>query len=854
MFITKIIFFSSTLTNYIFSVKDLVWITKHGRNFTYPEYTVKYPRQPKYKLNHVVAKLWIHIFEKSLDGEVELHITPIVEDLVSVEIDAVDMTIKNVLVNGENAKYVYDGEKLTVINDSKFEKNKQYVITVNYHTKPRKGLHFILPNKAHPDRLPQVWSQGESEDTRYWLPIYDYPNNKTTWEFIVYVPKGYTVISNGELVNQSENEEYSIWHWKMDTPQSTYLIALVVGIFDMEKEYFEDIPLYYYVPKGMGVHIKRSFSRTSDILKFFSEYTGVKYPYKSYTQVCVHEFIAGGMENTTLTILTDWTLHDEKAHEDFESEPLVAHEAAHQWFGDLVTMKDWGNIWLNESFATYMENLYLRHWKGEDEFIYAMYSDLKLYLMEYATRYSRPIVTRVYKYPDEVFDLHSYPKGGLVLHTLSNMIGEENFRKAINLYLERFKFSNADTEDLRKIFEEVTNLDLEWFFDQYVYNAGHPVLKVQQRWNPEDKVLTVTITQSQRDDSLEVYRLPLEIVVIKGENRITKKVMINEKTYKLQIPMEEAPDLVLIDPRLKTFAVVELEYSMEDLLRIIKNSPYIYPKLLALEKITKHRSSRVVQTLKETLQDRNEFWGVRAKAAEALGALNLTEAMEVLIESIEKVQHKKVRRAIAQALGNYRDAKVIDVLKKVLEDKEESYYVRQAAAISLGKTKFPDVLNILLKEINTPSHNYVITRGVIRGLAELGSDEALDIILKYTDESNPSLVRIEAIASLGMFPKNKKAYDVIKQAIKDEYVRIRSAAVMAIRETMDPEFIPQLNYIMETDIYGSLIRRARDTLTKIQKHMEKGTEYKKLREEIDKIKEENRKILDRITKLEKGLQ
>ena len=773
--------------------------------------------------------------------------------MTTIELDAVDMDIKEVQVDGERMKYSYDGEKLTIIKDEGFESQSTYIVTVNYSTKPKKGLHFILPNEAHPDRLPQVWSQGEAEDTRYWIPIYDYPNNKTTWEVIIYAPRDFTVLSNGELVENRVEGDYSVWHWKMDTPQSTYLIALAAGIFDVKEDEYEGIPLYYYVPKGMGVHIGRTFSRTPDILKFFSEYTSVKYPYKRYTQVCVHEFIAGGMENTTLTILTDWTLHDELAHLDFESEPLIAHEAAHQWFGDLVTTKDWGNLWLNESFATYMENLYIRHWKGEEEFVYSMYSDLKMYLMEYSMRYARPIVTRVYKYPDEVFDAHSYPKGGLVLHTLNNLVGEENFRKALNLYLERYKYSNADTEDLRKIFEEVTGIDLEWFFDQYVYNAGHPVLKISKQWDPKEKMLKIKINQTQRDDSLDTYQLKLEVLTIIGEKTISKTVDIKNKSETIYIPAEENPDLVLIDPHFKTFAVIDLEYPQEDLIKTIKQSKYIYPALQALEKITKHKSSRVVEALREVLLDRDRFWGVRAKSAEALGGIGTSEAEDALLEAIDRVSHKKVRKAIAEALGNFKDAKIIDALKKVLEDKEESYYVRQAAAISLGKTKNPEVFNILLKEINTPSHNYVITRGVLRGLAELGTDEALEILIKYAEKTNPTLVRIEAISALGKFPNNKKAYEVIKQSAKDEYVRIRSAALRAMRETLDPEFLTVLNQIMETDIYGSMKRAARDTINKIQKHMEKGTEYKKLREEIDKIKEENRKVLERIEKLEKKI-
>ncbi|MGQ4891428.1 MAG: M1 family aminopeptidase [Candidatus Njordarchaeia archaeon] len=828
----------------------MVWVVKHGRDFAFPDYTLKYPRQPRYKLEHVFLKIWLHIHDRKIDGEVEIKFKPLIENFTYLDLDAVDMAIKKVTFMGEEVKYNYDGEKLFVYFDKPLGKENQYSVVINYSTEPKKGLYFVLPDKNYPDRVPQVWSQGEPEETRYWIPIYDYPNNRCTWEILAYAPKDFTVLSNGKLVDNREEGDWAIWHWEMNTPQPTYLITLVVGIFDYMKDYYEDVPLYYYVPKGMGIHINRSFSRTKDILKFYSEYLRFKYPYERYTQVCVSEFIAGGMENTTLTVLTDWTLHDEKAHMDFESEPLVAHEAAHQWFGDLVTMKDWGNLWLNESFATYLENLYLRHWKGEEEFVYAMYSDLKSYLREYGTRYSRPIVTRVYKYPEEVFDMHSYPKGALVLHTLMNFIGENVFRESLKVYLERYKFKNVDTEDLRKVFEEVTGLDLEWFFDQFVYNAGHPVLKVSYSWDNDQKILKLVFKQAQDKDSLDVYRLRVKVEFFYKEKKSFRFFDLKEKEQIFYFPMEEQPEMIIVDPEFQVFKVLEYDYPMEALLKILKKSKYVYPKLVVLEKLVKFKSNKVISALGEVLMNKNEFWGVRREAARTLGSIGGEKALSILIEAEEKVIDKKVRRGIVEALGNFKDARAADVLKKVLTDKEESYYVRNAAAISLGKTRVPEAMETLLSEIDTPSHNYVITRGVLRGLAELGTDDALEVILKYSEIGKPTLVRIEAVASLGKFPKNKKAYDAIRDALKDEYVRVRGAALMAIAELRDPEFLGDLDSIIQTELYDSMKRRAREIRSKILKNLEKGVEYKKLLEEIEKVREEHRSVIDRLEKLE----
>ncbi|MGQ4834244.1 MAG: M1 family aminopeptidase [Candidatus Asgardarchaeia archaeon] len=824
---------------------------KLGRDFAFPEYKPNYPPTPDYKLVHVFAELKLYVSNKRLKGKAELRIKGTKKTTDVITLDAVDMELRSVLLNEQKLKFDYDGMKLTVYLPKPLKEDDEVKVTILYETKPRKGIYFILPEEYPDAKVPQVWTQGETQDNRYWLPIYDYPNMKCTSELIIYVPKGMKAVSNGVLIEHKDEGDWSIWHWKMDVPISTYLIAFAAADFDVVEEKFGDVLLQYYVPKGRKDDIPRSFSRTADIMKFFSEYTGVPYPYKKYAQACISEFTFGGMENTTITILTDRTLHDEKAHMDFESEPLVAHEMAHQWFGDLVTTKDWANIWLNESFATYFQALYTRHWKGDDEFVYELLQDLDAYLREYGERYSRPIVTRIFKLSMEVFDSHSYPKGALVLHTLKHLIGEDNFKKAVNLWLNKFKFNVADTEDLRKVFEEVYEQDLEWFFDQYVYNAGHPVLNVSYSWAEKDKLLKLTLAQKQGDDSLDVYRMPLDIVIKLGETTIKKQIFMNEKEMRLFLPLDSKPDYVCIDPEFKVFKVLNYELSPDELMKLLK-SEYTYCKVLAARSLAKFRSSRVVKALKEFIET-EKFWGVRVEAVKTLGVLKIDDALDALIDLEGKVKHPRVRRAVANALGNYKEEKAAKVLVKILENDNESYYVRQSAATSLGKTKWSGAFDYLKKVLNVPSHNYVITIGAIRGLSELGGDEAFKLIKEYTPKGKPTLVRAAAIVALARFPEKREAKDIIRDALFDDNFRIRVSAVLAIKELLDPTFLPLLDKLSREDLFERVQRYAREVANRIRKFIEKGTEYQKLREEIEKIKEENRKLLDTIGKLESKL-
>ena len=826
-----------------------MYVKKHGRDFAFPDYGPNYPRCPDFRLEHIRAKIWLYVRERRIEGEALLRLRSLRDGITHVELDAVDMTIRAVSgPKGEPLDYSYDGERLTVfLGDSK-KAGELFEVIVRYEAQPKKGLYFVLPDKHYPNRVPQVWSQGETEDNRYWLPLYDYPSMKCTSELIVYVPKDFVVFSNGRLVGKREEEKWGVWHWIMDKPHSPYLIALVAGYFDVREEEVDGIRLVYAVPKGREADIDRTFSRTPDIIKFLSDYLGMPYPWGEYKQICVSEFIFGGMENTSITILTENTLHDEKAHMDYESEPLVAHEAAHQWFGDLVTTKDWANIWLNESFATYLEALYTRHWKGMDEFIYKMIKNMDTYLREYKTRYSRPIVTRVYKYSSEVFDAHSYPKGALVLHTLSSVVGEDTFRKILRRFLEKFKYGCADTEDFRKVVEEITGKDFEWFFDQYVYNAGHPELTVEYSYDPEAKMLRITMRQTQKEDCWDVYRLPIEIRYKAKSGWVRKTFWIEKKEQTFYIPVEEKVERICVDSDFKTFAVLDIKHGLEQLIGELKCDS-VYCRILAARGLAKHRSSKAIEALKNALIG-DEFWGVSAEAAEALGKIGTEEALEALLDAEKKVKHPKVRRAIAKALGNFRDSRAAEVLVRILENKEESYYVRSEAATSLGKTKWRKAYKHLVRALGAPSHNHVITVGAIRGLSELGTDEAFETIKKYVELGKPTVVRVAAVVALAKFPEKKEAYDLIMEAGKDEDFRIRLAAVMAAQEMMSPRLLPMLDRLASEDIFEQVRRRAREAARSIRKSLEKGVEYRKLREEIEKIREENRRLLDRLARIE----
>ncbi|ABO08036.1 M1 family metallopeptidase [Pyrobaculum calidifontis] len=816
-----------------------------GRDFAFPEYLPRHPRSYDFDVVKMSLDVEVDLENGAVEGVVK-YVVRAKKSGAVVVLDAVDIEVL-----GVSHDYFYDGAKLEIRPE--WKSGEQVEVVVRYRARPRVGMFFVRRGKEV-----YMWTQGETEYNRYWVPLPDSPNVKFPWSVSITVPKPYVAGSNGVLVEVKERGDKLVYVWEMRHPMSPYLLALAVGNFKVYKEKCGDVELEYYLPSYVGEEWKFSFYNTCSIMQFLSQYLGVPYPYERYAQVVVPEFIYGGMENTTFTILTDWTIHDKHAQcpysgfpclelEDFSSHPLVAHEMAHMWFGDLVTAKDWAHITINESFATFLEALWTERSKGRDEYLYEIYTNFKIYLGEYSRRYSRPIVTNIYKIPDEVFDRHAYEKGSVVLHMLRSLLGDEVFRRGLKTFLERYRYKAVDVEDLRKVFEEVSERDLEWFWNQFFYSAGHPVLKVSWNYSMEDKAARVQIRQTQGEDSFPVYTLPLELkIVYEDGRREVKSLVLNDK--ELSFTLHGKPKYICVDPGFKILKSLDPQYPLESAVAMLEDED-LYCRLQAVEALKKNGSPKAVDALAKALRD--NFWGVASEAAKALGEVGTAEAVAKLIEAYPVVAHPRARRAIIEALGNTRRREAAEFLDRVLHDVGESYYVRAEAARALGKTRWEFAEHSLRKALEYSSHLEVIKRGALEGLAELGSEEALRLVLKYAEEGVPTVLRMTAVQALAKFGPRREVLEVIRRALRDENFRVRYAAVAAALELLEPRLLPDLEERIERDLDGRIRRMAREVVEKIRKAMERGAEYQRLREEVEKLREEYRKLLDRVARLER---
>ncbi|MCL5930437.1 MAG: M1 family metallopeptidase, partial [Candidatus Thermoplasmatota archaeon] len=385
-------------------------IDQEFRPFALTGYEFQLEREKQFNLKRTVIDIKINFEERAIEGKVELDLKMNALPQEYLEIDATDMEIYNVSVRGVPTSFDTYTDRIVVHGD--FRAFSDYIITITYKSHPKRGGYFVDDEGGL-----QFWTHGESTDNHAWFPCFDYPNTRSAYEIRVTVPRDYVVISNGTLSGRVDGD-FSTFIFKEDFRFPAYLVSVIAGKFKSIRQEWEGIPITsYFLPKFESL-AERSFQNSKDIMEFISQKTGVKYPYSKYDQTCVSQFVMGGMENITATTLTDRTLHNEVAHLDYQSESLVSHEMAHQWFGDYVTCRDWSQAWLNEGFATFIALLYSERLNGKDEFLVQVENTREIYLQEYSERYGRPIVERKYKEPEELFDRHLYQKASLFLRYL----------------------------------------------------------------------------------------------------------------------------------------------------------------------------------------------------------------------------------------------------------------------------------------------------------------------------------------------------------------------------------------------------------------------------------------------------
>jgi aminopeptidase N len=816
-----------------------------ARPFAFPTSPHQFERDRPFLVDHLALDLTLDVPQKSVRGAATLSVRRVDGEAETMPLDAIGFTVSSVKVDGAEVPVTYDGRLLHVPVPKDLE---TAIIIVTYSATPRRGLYFLEPDEHYPDRPSQVWSQCQEEDARHFIPCHDKPHVKMTSEVRLRVPNGWFALSNGDLVREERPEAPEPWsfHYKLEAPHPSYLLTIVAGEFAEIKAQAGNLPVQYYVPKSKEDDGRRTFARTPEMIAYFSKTTGVPYPWTRYSQIVVSDFIFGGMENTTATTMYEYILLDKRASIDVTSDDLIAHELAHQWFGDYITCRDWSEAWLNEGFATFMEHVWRDKHLGKDEYDYGVQGDLEAYLGEAHGRYLRPIVCQNYDAPLDLFDRHLYEKGGLVLHMLKTELGPSVFWQGIRLYLMQHARSVVETRDLQRALEEVSGKSLGRFFEQWVYKPGHPQVEVTLGW--DKGILTVAAKQAQSTNEgvPNAFDLPLVLEVRDGSGIRTERLHIKERTESFAVPCPTRPTYVVVDPELSILGDVTVKGPGDMHQAALAGARSARGRWLAAKALSTFDDPKTIAALDAALFKKEEFWGVRAAAARALGQIRSKEAFDVLARGA-KVEHPKVRRAVVDALARFRTTASVEILKKIAL-KDESYVVEAEAARSLGRTKQASAFDTLVDVLDRPSWADVISVGAVDGLAALRDDRASPHVLARTRYGQPARTRRAAVMALPKLGSDRKTRETLEDLLDDSDTMLRLDVARALAELGDAKARPALRERVEVELDPRVRRRLREAVRDLGHDTKKPVDA--LREELEKLQAEHAELRGRVAILE----
>ena len=810
----------------------------------------RYARDRRVDIDHLKLDVTPDFAARTLQVETLIRFSPIGMELRTLELDAVDLAIDSVeATQAVKSFQMTSDDKLEITFAKAIPVGTETTVTIQHHCEPRQGWYFRTEAMGYPKGDDHAWTQGEPERHRHWFPGYDYPNERFTTEVICRVPEGMTVLSNGRLLSAAKDETSGLvaHHWLQDKPHVNYLISVVAGHLEKLEDQHGDLPLAFYTPPSEFEQAANSFRDTKAIIGFFEDEIGIDYPWDKYFSVCVSDFIAGGMENTSVTTLTTGTLFSAASENIHSSHRLDAHEAAHQWFGDLVTCQDWSQLWLNEGFATYYTHLYEQQKNGRDAMLYGLYRDARGVLK---STDDKPITWRGYEDAWEQFDYRAYPKGAWVLHMLRSQLGDELFRKSIRTYLERHRGQVVVTRDLMEVIEELSGRSWERYFDQWVHHGGEPELKVSYAWDQEKNKATVTVEQTQKiSDRVMLFQLPLPVRLITeaGAHDFVADITQKKESFSWDLPAK--PTAVRIDPDFTVLADIDFKPANPLLHAQLELKDDMIGRLFAVQHLGGRKDADSIDKLTARLNG-DAFYGVRIEAAKALEKTHTTESLDALLASRQQ-DDARVRQQVAFSIGKFFDEKAYAALVETIEN-EKNPDIVSAALSSIGKFSADQAEAILLAAMRRDSFRNQIAVEAISA-ARVGREEAmagpvLDYLrtseAKFTSRDFASVMNSLAVL---VSDENAGSRDEVREFltgyVKHPKERVSSGAMKALGTLGDKRSISVLDtFLVDEDGKSERAKAAEAAIKIINGGQPQAPEIGDLRKELMELQKKVREL------------
>ncbi len=791
-------------------------------------------------LQHVAVDLDLDIEKETFKGIVAEKMSPLREGVEEIELDADGMRITKVEIHGQPVRYDHKQGKLRISLPKIYRVGESFEVTIEYEgDHPPKGLFFVHADPSDEKKTNQAWTQGEDEDNHYWVPIWDHPNDRTSWEISLTVDPSLTAVSNGVLLDTKDVNGKKRFHWKMEQPNVTYLMAFAVGPWEHYTDSLHGILVDYYVNKGVGEETcRRSFGETPEILAFFEKETGVEYPWPKYSQVAVEDFVVGGMENVSCTLQTDRTLHDATQHLETESRSLVAHEAAHQWFGDLQTCRTWKDLWLNEGFAQYYEALYMEYKLGQDEFRLEMRGNQSNYQRSEGDK-PRPMVADFFSRSDDQWNHFVYVKGASVLHMLRFVLGDDGYRRSISHYLKTHRDGLVDSHDLQIAIADATGKNLEWFFEQWVYLCGWPKFEVTFDYDAEHKSGALSVKQTQKTGPLvPVFRTPVDVeFVVDGHSEI-HRIFISEREQRFDFALSKRPSRVRFDKGGWICKELKFDKSVDELVDIALNDDDAVGRIEAVIALQDSKDPKAEACLVKVLASKDHR-SIKNEAIAGLAKKKSDNARAALLAALDDAD-ARVRREAASRLGEFpADAATNERLRKVVAS-DPAYNPRGNALRSLAKLKDKSAFPLAEQLLGTPSAGGTLASAGLDAMIQLDPSKAAARTLELAANGMPVELRQDAIRALGRLKlegeDRKKAIDIAMAAFDQKSGRMKRAAIDAFSGLGATEALEKLDALVASSSSEFQKRGAENAAKAIREKAGKDDGSSKLKKEIEELK------------------